>query len=143
MAGIAVRQERNGDHSMWNSIINFAKMTGKSAGKPSDACEGVGPIDLDRDSRVTFLRLKRKLPHLKDEEVIAHALKALERKTDRIIRRIAAKQVNKLTSEGLSPEYIAEQLNKAGVPPMGETDRWYVKDVSDLQKQVDRTPAGE
>jgi hypothetical protein len=49
-----------------------------------------------------------------------------------IIRRIAAEKVRKLRSEGLSPEYIAEQLNKAGVPPTGETDRWYVEDVSGL-----------
>lgn len=121
--------------------MNFVKRAGKTAEKRSDDWERVGPIDLDRDSRVRFLRLKRKLPHLKDEEVMAHALKSLEHKTDRIIRRIAAKQVLKLGKEGLNAEYIAERLNKAGVPTMGETDRWNVEDVSQLQKQGSRPSA--
>ena len=128
---------------MWKRIMNFLKKTGTPAERPSDDWEGVGPIDLDRDSRVRLLRLKRKLPRLKDEEVMAHALKSLEHKTDRIIRRIAVKQVRKLKSEGLTPEYIAEQLNKAGVPPMGEMDRWQVEDVSDLQIQADRSSPGK
>ena len=107
--------------------------------------ERAGSIELDRESLARFLRLKKKLPNLQDEEVIAHALKSLEHKTDQILRKIALKKVRKLKSEGLSPENVAEQLNKNGVPPLGETERWQSGDVSALQEQalreVKKTPS--
>ena len=44
-------------------------------------------VRLDRDSQERFKRLKSKISGLNNDQIIASALKCLDQKTDRIIKR--------------------------------------------------------
>ena len=96
---------------MWKRMMKFVKKPRKSAEKLSDDLETFGPIDLDRDSRVTFFRLKRKLPHLKDEEVLAHALKALEH------NNVTADELSLLVPHQANDRIIQAIANRLDLPP--------------------------
>ena len=78
---------------------------------------------LDKDSCERLDRLKAKIPAFNNNEVIASALKCLEHKTDRIIKRLVMKRIQDLKNEGLSPKEISDYLNKNGIPALAKMDR--------------------
>jgi hypothetical protein len=49
-------------------------------------------VRLDRDSQERFKRLKLKISGLSNDQIIAYALKCLDQKTDRIIKRQTRKR---------------------------------------------------
>jgi hypothetical protein len=57
-------------------------------------------IELDTESRERLLRLKNKLPKINDSELIGLAMKALEEKMSRIIKRKMMRKIRTLKSEG-------------------------------------------
>jgi len=54
---------------------------------PGETEERKLTVRLDRDSQERFKRLKSKISGLSNDQIIASALKCLDQKTDRIIKR--------------------------------------------------------
>jgi hypothetical protein len=57
-------------------------------------------IELDKDTRERLLRLRKKLPKTNDSELIALAIRALEEKMGRIIKRKMIRKIRTLKSGG-------------------------------------------
>jgi len=89
-------------------------------------------VSLDRDSIDRFKRLKKKLKSVNEGQLMALALKSLEQKTDRIIKRQARKKAPLLLKEGLGMEEIAKHFEKKGIPAPGEAAHWDTQAVSDV-----------
>lgn len=81
-------------------------------------------IWLDQDSIQRLEHLKRKFKRLDHSELIAFALKSLERQMNRVVKRIAFKRIRTLERKGLSLQQIADHLNKEGVPVPGQAGKW-------------------
>jgi hypothetical protein len=79
---------------------------------------------LDQDSVHRLEHLKRQFKRLDDSELIAFALKSLERQMNRVLRRRVLKRIRVLEERGLSPQQIANHLNKHSVPIPGEAGKW-------------------
>ena len=90
---------------------------------------------LDKDSCERFDRLKARISAFNNNEVIASALKCLEHKTDRIIKRLVMKRIQDLKNEGLSPKEISDYLNKNGIPALVKMDKWDNETISKLLKK--------
>lgn len=95
-------------------------------------------VYLDKDASRRFHRLRQKLRTFDHSQLIALSLKALEGKTDKIIKMRIIKRVPELKREGLSEEAIAEYLNRQDIPvPFGK-DRWDGAMVSSLVNERGR-----
>jgi hypothetical protein len=90
---------------------------------------------LDRDSLERLERLRLKIKTLDNDELIASALKCLEDKADRIIKKQVKRRIWTLSKEGFNPEQIADLLNIKNIPALGETNSWNNHSVSLLLKQ--------
>jgi hypothetical protein len=74
-------------------------------------------ILLDKDSFDRFNRLKARIPAFDSTKIMAAALKCLEQKTDRIIKRQIRIRFRVLEKEGHNPQQIAAYLKKEGYGP--------------------------
>jgi hypothetical protein len=92
-------------------------------------------VVLDKESFERLERLKAIIVNLDDGALIALALKGLEEKADRIIRRRVKKRAFALKNEGLSPKQIAKHLNKKGFPPIEGGNKWHSEGISMLLKE--------
>lgn len=97
-------------------------------------------VDLDTDSIDRFKRLKTKLKSVNDPQLIALALKSLEQKTDRIIKRQVRKKAPALLKNGLGVEQIAEYFDKKGVPAPGDAVQWDKQLISNLLDTYGKNP---
>ena len=84
---------------------------------------------LEGENIELFVRLKSKLPKLSESELIHSALKCLEHKTDRIIKRQLVKKVKLMSDKGLQPQQIAKRLNENKIPALGESKEWSWSDI--------------
>ena len=80
-------------------------------------------------------RLKNKITRASNQDLITMALKSLEQKTDRIIRRQAKQRARAMEDEGLSLQQIAERLNNKEIPAVTKTAKWSIDDISILLKK--------
>ena len=94
-------------------------------------------VYLDGESSERFERLRQKLRALDDSKLIGLSLKALERKTDKIIKMRIHKKVPELKKEGLSKEAIAEYFNRQDIPVPSERNRWEPDMISELINEED------
>jgi len=69
---------------------------------------------LDKDSVDRFNRLKARIPAFDSTKIMAAALKCLEQKTDRIIKRQIRNRFRVLEKEGLNSQQIAAYLKNEG-----------------------------
>jgi len=76
-------------------------------------------IQLDKDSLDRFNRLKARIPASDNANIIALALKCLEQKTDKIIKRQIRNRTRALKNEGDSAQQIAAHLEKEGYSRIG------------------------
>jgi hypothetical protein len=83
-----------------------------------------------------FDRLRTKIARTNNQDLIAMALKALEQRTDSIIKRQAKQKARTLENEGFSLQQIAECLNNQGIPTVMENAKWRTEDVSRLLKKA-------
>ena len=67
--------------------------------------------------------------------MIASAVRCLEQKTDKIIKRQATRRIRALKNEGHSPQQIANYLNKKGFPTLAEMNNWDSETISSLLKK--------
>jgi hypothetical protein len=81
------------------------------------------------------------LRSVNESQLIAIALKSLEQKTDRIIKRQVRKKAPALVKKGLGNAEIAEHFNKKGVPAPGEAVKWDKEVISDLLYKKERQQA--
>lgn len=97
---------------------------------------------LDERSLECLERLKSKIKGFDEDVLVASALKCLENKTDRIIKRQVQRRVQALRNEGFNSEQIAAQLNKKNIPALGETTGWNSHAISMLLKEGAGQSAG-
>ncbi len=90
---------------------------------------------LDEIASERLERLRRKLKTLNDSQIIGLSLKALESKTDRIIKMHITKKAPELKMEGLSDEAIADYFNRLGIPVPAGKDRWDSDLISSFIKE--------
>ncbi|MDY7034683.1 MAG: recombinase family protein [Thermodesulfobacteriota bacterium] len=95
-------------------------------------------VRLDKASCERFLRLKTKISNSDENKLIALALKCLEQKTDKVIKRQIMKSIRQLTNEGLHPYQIASYMNQRGIPALGESDKWDGETISRLLETENR-----
>lgn len=81
-------------------------------------------IRMDEDSANRLERLRGLFKGIDDGELIALALKSLERQTNRVVRRRVLKRIRALGRRGFNPQQIAHQLNDQGVPVPGQAEKW-------------------
>jgi hypothetical protein len=93
---------------------------------------------IDKDSRDRFDRLKVQIPNFDNAEIISAALKCLEQKTDRIIKRQVIKIIRTMDNEGYDPQQTSDYLNEKGFPAVAETDKWNSDIISKLLNKEDR-----
>ena len=86
-------------------------------------------LKLEGENIELIERLKSKLPKLSESELINSALKCLEHKTDRIIKRQLVKRVKLMSDKGLQPQQIAKRLNENKIPTLGESKEWSCSDI--------------
>jgi hypothetical protein len=92
-------------------------------------------FSLDEGSVERLERLRSKIQTLDDDDLIASALKSLENKTDRIIRKQVQRKVKTLRKEGFNLEQIADHLNKKNIPAVGASN-WTIHAISSLLKET-------
>lgn len=95
-------------------------------------------VYLDKEASSRFERLQQKLRTFDNSQLIALSLKALESKTDKIIKMRITKRVPELKREGLSEEAIAEYLNLLDIPVPSGKERWDGALVSSLIDERER-----
>lgn len=98
---------------------------------------------LDEDSVQRLEHLKRKFKRLDNSELIAFALKSLEREMNRVVKRRALGRIRALEKKGLSFQQIADHLNKQGVPVPGQADTWNDRTIarfSESSKNAELSP---
>jgi hypothetical protein len=95
----------------------------------SDIHETSRLIQLEGENLELFQRLTDKLPRLSENDLINAALRSLERKTNRIIKRQLVKKVKLMTDRGLQPQQIASRLNEKKIPTIGESKKWEWTDI--------------
>lgn len=93
---------------------------------------------LEKDSFERFERLRNKMTAFDNSELIASALKCLEDKTERIIKRQIMKSIRTLKNEGYSHQQIAKYLNKKRVPLLANMDKWESSTVSSLLEKEEK-----
>jgi hypothetical protein len=94
-------------------------------GRSNNTIEGQEfAIWLDQDSVQRLGRLKDKLRQLDDNDLVALALKSLERQINIIVRKRALEKIRTLEKKKLSSQQIADQLNKQGVSVPDEAQKW-------------------
>jgi gluconate kinase len=81
-------------------------------------------VYLDDEASGRLERLRQKLRTFDNSQLLALSLKALESKTDKIIKMRITKRVPELKREGLSEEAIAEYLNRQDIPVPAGKERW-------------------
>jgi hypothetical protein len=69
--------------------------------------------------------------------LVTSAIKCLEDRTDRLIRRQIVRTIWALKKEGLGSDQIASYLNNRSIPGLGDTSRWQSQDVSRLMEEKD------
>ena len=93
---------------------------------------------LDKDSFERFNRLKTQIPASDNAGIISSALKCLEQKTDRIIKRQVMKIIRTMNNEGYDPQQTSDYLNEKGFPAVAETDKWNSDIISKLLNKENR-----
>lgn len=93
---------------------------------------------LDKDSYERFGRLKAKIAAFDEEEILATALKCLEQRVDKIIKKRVTKRISNLENEGYSPQKIANYLNNKGFPVLDEANKWHSDTISGLLEKEKR-----
>jgi hypothetical protein len=121
-------------------LINKTKYNkGLKKQNPNNDQEDLQLLKLEGENIELFERLKSKLPKLDETELINSALKCLERKADRIIKRQLVKKVKIMSDRGLQPQQIAERLNENKIPAIGDSKKW---NWSDIVWLLDRKASG-
>jgi hypothetical protein len=103
--------------------------------------ESPAKVTLDKKSLQRLRRLKRRLKGKEETELIALGLKALEQRTDRIIRKMALKRIRSLQRQGRTPEQIARELNRRQFPVYGHAETWGRETVLELLEKEKKSPA--
>ena len=81
-------------------------------------------VKLDEDSLRRLERLKVLVPNGDEDAVFRLALKSLEQKVDKILRKRLAQRIRHLKKEGLSHQEIADYLNERRIPATRAGQRW-------------------
>jgi CRP-like cAMP-binding protein len=81
-------------------------------------------VSLDEDSLRRLERLKVLVPNGNEDAVFRLALKSLEQKVDKILRKRLAQRIRGLKKEGLSHQEIADYLNERNIPASRTGQRW-------------------
>jgi hypothetical protein len=117
---------------------------GKKTDKPGRGRDTAPALDGEAVEHLE--RLKTKFPQLSEDKLMALALKYLDRKTDKIIRRRLSRRIRTLKNRGFSVEQIAEHLNRQKVSPLSGTQNRHggtVADVLEGKKRIRAERRGE
>jgi hypothetical protein len=117
-------------------IINKGIMRWKKCRRKGEIRELT--VLLDKDSFERFNRLKTQIPASDNAGIIASALKCLDQKTDRIIKRQVMKIIQAMNNEGYDPQQTSDYLNEKGFPAVAETDKWNSDIISKLLNKENR-----
>ena len=79
---------------------------------------------LDQDSVERLERLRGILKNFDDSQLIALALKLLEHRMKKMVKRRLLRKIRTLEKKGLLFQQIADQLDKQGVPAPGRAKKW-------------------
>ena len=89
-------------------------------------------VRLDQDSAGRLDRLRGILKKLNDDTLIAFALRSLENRVERIVKRRVLKNIRALKKKGFNSRQIADYLNQKGVPPLGPLNKWDDRTISNF-----------
>jgi hypothetical protein len=95
-------------------------------------------VSLDDDALERFERLKSKIRTFDNSALVTSAIKCLEDRTDRLIKRQIVRTIRALKKEGLGSDQIASYLNNRSIPGLGDTTKWQSHDVSRLMEEEGR-----